>query len=317
MSFPDPAVAITWWAASGHPPWAGGIGVALALAVLSTCCYATAAVLQEREAAGRLLAQLVRRPWWWLAVAATGAGAVLHIAALASGPLSLVQPLGVLTLVLALPLGARLGGRAVASEQWRAAAAVALGLAALLTVAPHHAPAAHLPTPSILIASIAVGTAVAVILLIACRLPSRAVPVAHAAAAATCFGFASAMARAAVTAAAPVWLVAALAVLSAVGGLGLAQLAYRSGGLGAPLATQILVDPLVAVLLGITLLGEPLHLTSWRVAIGLAGLLATAAGISSLTRVPPPAGSVAPEPTPADGSTTPAADEKDLAHVVR
>ncbi len=314
MSFPDPAAAVTWWVAWAHLPQVGGLGVALTLAVLSTTCYATSAVLQEREAAGRLLAQVVRRPWWWFAVAATGAGALLHIAALASGPLSLVQPLGVLTLVLALPLGARLGGRAVTPTQWRAAAAVALGLAALLTVAPHHAPAAHLPTSSILTAVLVVVSAVAMLLLLAARLPSRAAPVAHAAAAATCFGFASAMARAAVTSAAPLLLVAALAVLGAVGGLGLAQLAYRSGGLGAPLATQILVDPFVAVLLGVTLLGEPLHLTPWRVAIGLAGLLATAAGIGSLTRVTSHAGSDDPPPAPADGPTSLAADEKGLAH---
>jgi hypothetical protein len=62
-------------------------------------------VLQEREArrqdagGAALLRRLVRRPWWWLAVAATVAGAVLHVAALALGPLSLVQPFGVLTLM--------------------------------------------------------------------------------------------------------------------------------------------------------------------------------------------------------------------------
>lgn len=304
-------------------PHTGGTGVAVVLAVLSTCCYAMSAVLQEREAAGqdvrgvRLVARLTRRPWWWFAVAATGAGALLHVAALASGPLSLVQPLGVLTLVLALPVGARLGGRTVTPAEWRAAAAVALGLAALLTVAPHHAPAVYLPASSILIASLMVAAVVAVLALIAVWLPARAVPLAHAAAAATCFGFASAMARVAVTATAPVWLVAALAVLGAVGGLGLLQSAYRSGGLGAPLATQILVDPLVAVLLAITLLGEPLPLTPWRVTIGVAGLLATAAGIRALTRVPPFTGPNAPAPTSADVPTTPAVDKNGLAHVVR
>jgi hypothetical protein len=70
---------------------------------------------------------LVRRPWWWLAVAATVAGAVLHVAALVLGPLSVVQLFGVLTLVLALPLGALISGRAVTGGQWRAAAGVVCG----------------------------------------------------------------------------------------------------------------------------------------------------------------------------------------------
>lgn len=96
----------------------GNVGAAVALALLSACCYATSAVLQEREAARLpgggvvVVLRLVRRPWWWFAVVASVAAAGLHIAALALGPLSLVQPLGVLTLVLALPLGpAWVGGR--------------------------------------------------------------------------------------------------------------------------------------------------------------------------------------------------------------
>lgn len=305
-------------------PHVSGIGVALSLAVLSTCCYATSAVLQEREAAGqdarglRLLSRMSRRPRWWFAVAATGAGALLHISALASGPLTLVQPLGVLTLVLALPLGARLGGRAVTPAQWRAAAAVALGLAALLSVAPHRAPAVQLPIVAVLIAAVAVLAVVVALLVLATRLPGRAAPVVQAAAAATCFGFASAMARTAVTGAGPLWLVAGLALLGALGGLGLAQLAYRRGGLGAPLATQILVDPLVAAVLGVTLLGEPLHLTGWRIVIGMAGLVSTAIGIRVLTRSPHPGGPDGPASTTIpDLPPWQVVDEKGLVHVVR
>jgi hypothetical protein len=94
------------------------------------------------------------------------------------------------------------------------------------------------------------------------------------------------MARIAVTGAAPFLLAAALAVLGAISGLGLAQLAYRTGGLGAPLATQNLVDPLVAVIIGVCLLGEPLQLTPTRVAIAAIGLVATITGIWALTRPP-------------------------------
>ena len=105
--------------AAGHLPVAGNLGGALVLAMVSTGCYAMSAVLQEREArrqdahGAALLLGLMRRPWWWLAVAATVAGAVLHVAALVLGPLSVVQPCGVLTLVLALPLRGFMGGRPV------------------------------------------------------------------------------------------------------------------------------------------------------------------------------------------------------------
>jgi hypothetical protein len=49
---------------------------------------------------------------------------------------------------------------------------------------------------------------------------------------------------------------AALVAALAVGGLLLAQSAYRGSGLGTPLATLTLVNPVVAVLIGVALLGE-------------------------------------------------------------
>lgn len=275
---------------SGEADLCPGLGAALVLAVLSTACYAVSAVLQQREAARgvgggmALLTGLARRPWWWVAVAATVTAAGLHVAALALGPLSAIQPVGALTLVLALPLGVRLGGREVSRAEWRAAAAVVVGLTAVLVAAPHRAPSSHPSTAAVLWAAGAVAVLVVLLTGAASRLPARAVPVARAAGAATCFGFASAMARTAAIAPARMLIAAALAATGATVGLGLAQLAYRNGGLGAPLATQNLVDPLVAVLAGATLLGEPLPLDPARIAVGVIGVVATAAGIRVLAR---------------------------------
>jgi drug/metabolite transporter (DMT)-like permease len=271
----------------------GNIPLAVLAALLSTTCYAASAVLQQREASRPgtpdtgLLRQLVRRPWWWVAVLAAGSAAALHIAALSLGPLTLVQPIGVLTLVMALPLGARLSGRGVTRREWRAAVAVAGGLAAVLTAAPHHAPATKLSVLAVL--ATAAGLAVTLLCLVglAMRLPPRAAPVVRAAAAATSFGFASGMTRIAATGTAPFLIAASAAVLAAATGLGLAQLAYRRGGLGAPLATTILVDPVVAVVIGITLLKEPVLLSPWLTALGLAGLVATVGGIWALARTTP------------------------------
>jgi hypothetical protein len=85
-----------------------------ALAISSA---ATRSMISSRS---RLL-RLLRMPRWWLAVLATLAAAGLHVAALGLGPLSLIQPLGVLTLVFALPLGARLAGWVVSRGEWVAA----------------------------------------------------------------------------------------------------------------------------------------------------------------------------------------------------
>ncbi|WP_275404823.1 DMT family transporter, partial [Streptomyces sp. SID10815] len=98
---------------------------ALALSVLlsfvSAVAYAGGAIVQERVAVtspGKRYAPL-RRPAWWAAVALNGLGALLHVVALAYGPLSLVQPLGALTIVFALPMAALFVGRRAGAAAWR------------------------------------------------------------------------------------------------------------------------------------------------------------------------------------------------------
>ncbi|MGI5133070.1 DMT family transporter [Pseudonocardia sp. CA-107938] len=283
-------------------PDSGTVGWAIVMAVAACCCYATSAVLQEREAARpdaggtAHILHLLRRPMWWVAVLATIAAAGLHIGALALGPLTLIQPLGVLTLVLALPLGARLAGRVVTRAEWGAAVAVALGLAAVLSVAPHRAPALTHSAGVVLGTAAVVAGVAAGLATIATRLPRRVAPVVFAVAAATCFGFASGMARMTVTGMGPLLVTGPLAVAGAVAGLALAQFAYRDGGLGAPLATLNLVDPMVAVIIGVTVLDEPLQLAPGPVALGLSGLVATSVGIWVLARAP--AAGVAPAQPP-------------------
>lgn len=267
----------------------GNLGAAVALAVLSTGCYATSAVLQEQEAsrqvaAARLVRGLIRRPRWWLAVSASALAAALHIAALALGPLSVVQPLAVLTLVLALPLGACWSGRVVSGRQWWAAAAVVTGLATALAVTSGRARHTHSPLLSVPAATGLTATMVIALVVTAKRSTPRAALVARAGAAGTCYGFASAMTRIAAIGAVTVWVAAAMAVCGAAVGFTLAQLAYRNGGLGAPPATLILIDPLVAVLLGVTVLGEPFPTAPSQVVLAVMGLAMTAGGIWALAQ---------------------------------
>jgi hypothetical protein len=69
---------------------------------------------------------------------------------------------------------------------------------------------------------------------------------------------------------------------AATGGFVVAQLAYREGGLGPPLATLILVDPLVGVISGAILLSQPPALSIVQATFGQLGLAATALGIGTL-----------------------------------
>ncbi len=264
--------------------------MAIGIALISAVCYAIAAVLQQQEASRHdkhglaLIFDLLRRPRWWLAVTSTVSGASLHVVALKFGPLTLVQPLGVSALVLALPLGAWFGQRKVLRAEWAAAGAVVIGLLAVLTLAPRHVPPPAVPTGELLIA---VGSCLAFLLLcvaLSFRLPRKAAPVVRAVGSAACFGFASAMARLVVAGEGPIVIPMIACAFFAVTGMLMIQAAYRDGGLGAPLATCTIVDPVTASSIGIVLLGEHLRLGVAGGAVGFAGLAATVVGLTVLAR---------------------------------
>jgi drug/metabolite transporter (DMT)-like permease len=206
------------------------------------------------------------------------------VVALALGPLTVVQPVAVMTLVLALPLGAAVVGRRVRRDEWGAAAAVVVGLVPVVLAVHRHAHAAHLPAARIATTAACVTALVLSLSTLGAHLPRPAAAVARAAAAAAAFATASAMARTAVTGAGSLALAALMTGGFAVGGFVVAQLAYRDGHLGGPLATITLVEPLIASILGVTVLGERIELTPVLAVLGPAGLVSTALGVCALSR---------------------------------
>ncbi|AXK84972.1 hypothetical protein SAMN05421776_101842 [Nocardia farcinica] len=116
-----------------HPIWS--IVCALAAALL----FAVAAVAQQRAAAAvpagdSLVRTLLRSPRWWAGIVGDGGGYGLQVAALALGPVLLVQPLLVTSLVFALPIAARVDHRTVGRRTWAAALLLLAALGCFLVV---------------------------------------------------------------------------------------------------------------------------------------------------------------------------------------
>ncbi|MFD7335652.1 DMT family transporter [Streptomyces violascens] len=281
--------------------------LAILLSLASAAGYALAAVGQSRLAAqgGGGIGQLLTRPLWWWAVGLNAAGALMHVAALHYGPLTLVQPLGALTLVAALPLSAYYERRRVTRREWRGAAWTLAGLTGLIAVTGPASPGDALSLREAL--AIAAATALLLAFLVRAGAHSaRGGGLGHATASGVASGVASALTQTVTASLArelpggPLnwWQTALLAVLVAtfaVGGLLLSQAAYR-GGLAAPLAVVNLANPAAAAVIGVALLGESFHggPLGWLVAAASAGLAAR--GVIMLTGATP---ADLPAPVPA------------------
>ncbi|WP_158847823.1 DMT family transporter [Saccharothrix deserti] len=277
-----------------------GTALAVTLCVASAFAYALGAVVQQRLA-DRPTRTLVRTPLWWGAIGLNGLGAVLHVVALPYGPLVLVQSFGVLTLALAVPMGAVAQRRRITGTESVATTLVVAGLLGLLlsTGSGHGAVALSGGQLSGLLSV----TAAALILLGYRGRAAGASGLWSAVAGGTAFGVSSAVSQ---TVAVHVTtdgldallrldvLAAVVAIAAlATAGVFFTQRSYRSG-LGAPLAISNIANPVSAAAIGVVLLGERLGTDVNSVLLALVAALAAVIGVHLLSVASAGSGAASP-----------------------
>ncbi|MFC7303673.1 DMT family transporter [Streptomyces monticola] len=267
------------------------LALAVLLSLISAVAYAGGAIIQERVAVSspdRPYAPM-RRPSWWIAVGLNSLGAALHVAALAFGPLSVVQPLGALTIVFALPMAALFVGRGAGPTAWRGAIMATVGLAGLLALTDGVDSTSLGGSERLLVAVTTFGAVVA--LMIAAHAVHRH-PVVRsvllAGAAGIAFGMASVFTKSVavdLSSDAAFRGLSSLAVIAvlATGGLLLSQASYRGAGLAAPLAVVTVVNPVAAAAVGLTLFGESFRYGTPGTVVALVCGVVAAGGLILLT----------------------------------
>ncbi|MGC4985249.1 DMT family transporter [Streptomyces sp. DT193] len=267
------------------------LALSVVLSFVSAVAYAGGAIIQERVAVtspGQTYAPL-RRPGWWAAVALTGLGGLLHVVALAFGPLSLVQPLGALTIVFALPMAALFVGRRAGAAAWRGAIMATVGLAGLLSLVGA-SDAQSLSNAQRVALGVVSGGAVAA-LMVAGRAAHRH-PAVRSVLLAVAAGIAFSMSSVFTKTVAVDWSqhvsLADLSSLAAIGafataGMLISQASYRGAGLEAPLATLTVVNPVVAAAVGITMFGETFRYGTVGTVLALGCGVVAAGGLILLT----------------------------------
>lgn len=246
-------------------------GMVFAFALGAALLFAVASVLQQRAAsqapgAGTvrfgLLIHLVKRPMWVAGYAADWAAFGLQALALGTGSLLIVQPLLVTGLLFALPFAAAWSGRRLGSHDWIAAFALCAGLGTFLllgspTGGVDRAPYADWVLPG----GVVVGIA-ALALLAGFRTKGAARAAALALATGVAYGLTSALTKSSVdlvtngvVALVTHWEPYVLVVMAGAG-MVVNQAAFQAGELAASLPTLTIAEPIVAAVIGVSVLHE-------------------------------------------------------------
>jgi drug/metabolite transporter (DMT)-like permease len=254
--------------------WVASHVLAIGSALLAAFWAAVGIVVRQRaiqgeagnpEDSGAIVTSWARQPSWWAGTLGAVGGYVFQALALAHGSLLLVQPLLVSSLLFVLPLGARFSNQHVRVRDWYWALVLITALTVFVLVGQpregHYRP----PVPAWSVALIGSVPVVIVCVLAARRMVGRPRAMLLATAVAVLLGMIAVLTKVSthrlavrgwhglLTVPAP-YLLVVLAVVVTV----LQQSAFHAGALQASVPIMLVGEPVVAVLLGVVILGEHL-----------------------------------------------------------
>lgn len=269
-------------------------------AIGSAIAYGTGGVLQHRAArdatAGRglrlrLLAHLATQPMWLAGLAAGAVAIGLHALALSGGELAIVQPLLVSGLLFALPASVVLDGRRPSLAEWAWALLLVVAVAAFLLAS--HPSRGQAPNDTDRLAAItAIAAAVSIVVV---GIGTRLVPTHKAALlggiGGLAYGLTAALLKESIhliSGPHPVHLLTTwpLYLLLGVGAVALVvvQASYQAGPLAASLPPLTMLNPIIAIVVGVAAFDERLSDTPAALGIEATSLVAMTLAVMQLAR---------------------------------
>jgi hypothetical protein len=275
---------------------------AIAFALLAALCNATSVLTRhvastadpDRPTGLRLVGYLLRNPQWLAGSAAQVGAFAFQAVALQLGQLSVVQPLLVTELVMALVLRRVWIRQAVAWAAWAGAAATCAGLAVFIVAAEPRGGHAG-PTSGHWTAAVVACLAVVGLLIVLARSGS---PTRRAALYGVAGGITWALeatfiksatndlAQAGLSGLFTSWPVYAVAVGGAAGVV-LEQVALQSGPLRVSQPLLVIIDPIVSIALSVWLFGEYFVINPAVLAAAAAGFVVMCGGVVTLSLTAP------------------------------
>lgn len=253
--------------------------LAIVFALFSAFLFAAGWVAQQRVASSitadgtkdpRFLKSLMKQPLWWAGSLGDTLGYVMQAVALAFGALLLVQPLIVTSLLFALPLGAWWAGQRLPARDWIWATALAVSLAVFVIFGSPTAGIDRAAWREWRVVAIVVLGVVVVCVLVAARIKSNLRALLLGVAVGLLFGATAALTKSVVSlldegigVVLSSWETYALAV-AIIGGTYLQQVAFQAATLSSSLPAATVLEPVMAVVIGVTVLHERLQIDGFH-----------------------------------------------------
>ncbi|MEO3759606.1 DMT family transporter [Mycobacterium sp. B14F4] len=274
-----------------------GHGLVVLLALLAAVFLAIGIVVRQRATmdvpeehgvSSVMFLTLLRRPLWWAGTAAAVAGYGFQAVALAYGSLLLVQPILVSALLFALPLSARLADRRVTRGEWIWALVLTAALAVFVLLAKTRPGDYEASAPLSALVALICAAAVLACVVVAVRTAGWKRAVLLAVAVGVLFGVVAVLTKivmhllthdgvGTVLTAPALYLLVLLGVVAVF----LQQSAFHAGSLQTSVPTMLVLEPVIAVVLGAVVLGEHLMVDGVKaVAITIATVAMAAATIA-------------------------------------
>ncbi|MEV7044423.1 DMT family transporter [Amycolatopsis sp. NPDC051061] len=271
---------------------AGAVFAALAAHMQHRAVHTTLQAADDGPTLGlRSFRRLLCQPGWLLGLLVMIVGGTLHAVALGVAPVIVVQPVGVLAVGATALFAARAGGPQLTGRGWLAVGAIAAGVAGFVVIAANNTTPTEVSGSAGLQAGKLVAAGVVGMSLLAMMTRGRARGLAFATAAATAYGLVSVLTRAVLQQAQhggplSTLIVSAIAILLALLlGAWLVQQAYASAPPHTVMACITVVDPIVAVAIGVGLFGEASSISGWVAVSGLLCALLAIGGVLALARI--------------------------------
>ncbi len=248
---------------------------------------------------------LLRRPSWIVGTVLLGLAVGFQIGSLSLAPLIVVQPIGVVALVITAILNSRMAGVRLGKRVKTSLAMCVGGIMVFVFVAAFTAADRPVTDQKLITILIIFGVILAASLLLFVLLRHRAVALFYIVGAGVLYGFVATFAKTVIGRLQQdefewlTWACVAALIIGALLGMVFVQNAYSSGPPDLVIAGLTVIDPLVAVLIGIIVLNEAANAPLWAIGVFILTGVVALIGVLGLAKYHPQAGQNALEKAPA------------------